>query len=158
MRPLTRDGFKPFGDVIQPAEAAHRTINQGWAERYLDLARLDLLQEGGTPSLGIVRAEPRPMPLAVKIMERHPLASQAFIPLTPRPFLVIVAPPGDPPGADKLFAFRTVAGQGINYARGVWHHPLIALDQVTDFLVIDRAGEGQNCDEFHYDDQDICVG
>ncbi len=158
IQPLTREAFVPFGDVIQVAEANHRTINQGWAERYLDLARLDILERQGRPTLGIVRAEPRPMPLHVRIMERHPLASQAFVPLAPRAFLVVVAPPGDAPKAGQLAAFRTNAGQGVNYARGVWHHPLIALDQATDFLVIDRQGEGANCDEAKYDTEDIWVG
>lgn len=157
IRPLTRDGFKPYGDVIQVAEAQHRTINQGWAERYVDLARLDVLELGGKPAIGIVRAEPRPMPLAVKIMERHPLSSQAFVPLSPRGFLVVVAPPCDVPRPDQFAGFRTLAGQGVNYHRGVWHHPLIALDQAGDFLVIDREGPEKNCDEIFYDEE-IWVG
>jgi ureidoglycolate lyase len=158
IQPLTRQAFTPYGDVIQVAEASHRTINQGWAERYVDLARLDVLEKSGKPTIGIVRAEPRPIPLRIRIMERHPLASQAFVPLAPRAFLVVVAAPGDAPKAGQLAAFRTNAGQGVNYARGVWHHPLIALDQAMDFLVIDRQGEGPNYDEALYDSEDIWVG
>ena len=157
IQPLTREAFRPFGDVIQVAEAQHRTINQGWAERYLDLARLDVLGNGGAPALGIVRAEPRPFPLRIRIMERHPLASQAFVPLAPRSFLVVVAPPGEVPVPAKITAFRTTAGQGVNYTRGVWHHPLIAIDQATDFLVIDRQGDGENCDEATYDKDDLWI-
>jgi ureidoglycolate lyase len=158
IHPLTRDAFQPYGDVIQVAESRHHTINQGWAERYVDMAWLDLLEESGQPNVGIVRAEPRPMPLRVKLMERHPLSSQMFIPLVPRPFLVLVAAPGAPPGPENLVGFKTMAGQGINYARGVWHHPLIALDQSTDFLVVDRHAKDENCDEVSLEHLDLWVG
>jgi ureidoglycolate lyase len=158
VHPLTRDAFEPFGDVIQVAESRHYTINQGWAERYADIARLDLLDGGGQPNVGIVRAEPRPMPLQVRLMERHPKSSQMFIPLAPRPFLVLVAPAGDEPRPEKLVAFKTMAGQGVNYGRGVWHHPLIALDQSTDFLVVDRHGKDENCDEVSLEHADLWVG
>jgi ureidoglycolate lyase len=158
IRPLTKEGFKPFGDVVQVAESRHYTINQGWAERYADLAKLDLLEKSGTPNLGIVRAEPRPMPLQVLLMERHPLSSQMFIPLAPRPFLVVVAPPGKKPKTKDVIGFRTIAGQGVNYARGVWHHPLIALDLSTDFLVVDRHGKDENCDEVSFAEDDLWIG
>jgi ureidoglycolate lyase len=145
---LTRAGFAPFGDVIDCAGAAtHYPINEGYAERYHDLAKVDVAAEGGRPLINIFRAKPRGLPLRVGMMERHPLSSQAFIPLTPRPFLVIVARPGPAPGPQDLRCFRTQGSQGINYARGTWHHPLIALDDVQDFLIVDRGGEGDNCDE-----------
>lgn len=158
IHPLTRDGFRPYGDVIQVAESSHHTINQGWAERYADMADLDLLEGGGKPTVGIVRAEPRPLPLKIKLMERHPLSSQLFIPLAPRPFLVLVAPRGDVPQLENIIAFKTMAGQGINYGRGVWHHPLIALDQSTDFLVVDRHAKDENCDEVSLAHADLWVG
>ena len=158
IRPLTRDAFQYYGDVVQVAESPHYTINQGWAERYADLAKLDLNENGGRASLGLVRAEPRPMPMRIKMLERHPLSSQFFIPLAPRPFLNVVARPGHAPKPEDLVAFRSVAGQGVNYHRGVWHHPLIALDQTTDFLVVDRRGEGENCDEIEFKALEIWVG
>src|SRR5262249_52144902 len=145
------------GDVLEVGDTRHYTINQGWAERYADMAKLDLLEQGGAPNIGIVRAKARPMPLKVVLMERHPLSTQMFIPLAPRPFLVLVAPPGEL-RAEKIVGFKTVAGQGINYGRGVWHHPLIALDQSTDFLVVDRHGKDENCDELALDQADIWVG
>ena len=157
IQPLTREAFQPYGGVIQVAESRHYTINQGWAERYADMTQLDLLEADGKPNIGIVRAEPRPMPLKVKLMERHPLSSQMFIPLSSRPFLVVVAPPGDLK-PEKLVGFKTMAGQGVNYGRGVWHHPLIALDQSTDFLVVDRHGNGDNCDEVSLEHADLWVG
>ncbi|MEZ5833532.1 MAG: ureidoglycolate lyase [Dongiaceae bacterium] len=158
IHPLTREAFGPYGDVIQVAESRHYTINQGWAERYADMARLDLLEGDGTPNVGIVRAEPRPLPLKVKLMERHPMSSQLFIPLVPRPFLVLVAPPADQLRPENVVAFKTMAGQGVNYRRGVWHHPLIALDQSTDFLVVDRHGKEENCDEVSLEQSDLWVG
>ena len=158
VHPLRRDAFRPYGDVIQVAESRHYTINQGWAERYADMAALDLVEDGGTPNVGIVRAEPRPMPMKILLMERHPKSSQLFIPLVPRPFLVLVALPGEPLRAENIIAFKTMAGQGINYKRGVWHHPLIALDQSTDFLVVDRHAKDENCDEVSLDHADIWVG
>ncbi|MGH6893052.1 MAG: ureidoglycolate lyase [Dongiaceae bacterium] len=158
IRPLTKESFQPFGDVIQVAESRHYTINQGWAERYADLAKLDLLEKGGLPNLGIVRAEARAMPLRVKLMERHPLSTQMFIPLAPRPFLVVVAPPGKALKAKDIVGFRTMAGQGVNYGRGVWHHPLIALGQSTDFLVVDRHGKDKNCDEVSLEHADLWIG
>jgi len=156
IQPLTREAFRPYGDVLQVGDTRHYTINQGWAERYADMAALDLLEGEGKPNIGIVRAKARPMPLKVLLMERHPMSSQMFIPLAQRPFLVVVARPGDRP--EKLVAFKTAAGQGVNYGRGVWHHPLIALDQSTDFLVVDRHGKEVNCDEISLEHADLWVG
>jgi ureidoglycolate lyase len=156
VQPLTREAFRPYGDVVEIGDSRHYTINQGWAERYADMARLDLLEDGGAPNVGIVRAKPRQFPLRIELMERHPKSSQLFIPLVARPFLVLVAPPGDRP--ENIIAFKTVAGQGINYGRGVWHHPLIALDQSTDFLVVDRHAKDENCDEVSLAHLDLWVG
>ena len=94
---------------------------------------------------------------AVRMVERHPLGSQAFVPLGPTPFLLLVAPPGDTVGPDDLRAFRTAPGQGVNYARGTWHHPLIAIETVSPFLVIDRIGDDENCDEIRFDKTEIIL-
>jgi ureidoglycolate lyase len=92
--PLTRGAFAPFGDVIEIEGSPHLTINQGFAERYHDLATLDLHEPGGRPVLGIVRAIPWPEPIRIAMLERHPLSSQAFFPLANEPFLIVVAPGG----------------------------------------------------------------
>ncbi len=155
--PLTRAGFAPFGDVIQAEGAEHYPINEGTTERYHDLAGVDVAERGGRPLLNIFRGQPRPMPLTLRVMERHPLGSQAFVPLSPRPYLVVVAAAGDPPGAADLHAFIAGAGQGVNYRRGVWHHPLIALEAESDFLVVDRGGAGENCDEHWLDESQQVV-
>ena len=144
---LTREGFAPFGDVIAAdAGRRHFPINGGNTERYHDLASLDA-GPNGKLIVSIFRGQPRELPFAVTMLERHPLGSQAFMPLGARPYLVVVAPAGEAPAPDALRAFLARPGQGINYAPGVWHHPLLALNETCDFLVIDRSGPGDNCDE-----------
>jgi len=155
--PLTAEAFAPFGDVIAAGGGERMMINDGTSERFNDIARIDVSAEGGRPNLSFVRAQPRELPLAVRMVERHPLGSQAFMPLGSAPFLVLVAPAGDNVSATDLRAFRTAPGQGINYHRGVWHHPLIALEEVSEFLVIDRGGVGDNCDEIRFGDDEIVL-
>lgn len=149
VRPLEAQHFAPFGDVIEVSDRAERRmINEGSAQRYHDLARLDLLQEGGRPIVSLFRATPLALPITIKMMERHPKSSQAFIPLSPHSYLVVVAPPGAL-DAGMIEAFAARPDQGVNYAPGVWHHYLLALGAVSDFLVIDRDGPGENLDEVH---------
>ncbi|CDM22718.1 Ureidoglycolate hydrolase [Castellaniella defragrans 65Phen] len=146
IEPLTRAAFAPFGDVIQADDSVrHFTINEGNTERYHDLARIDP-GEDGRAIVSIFRGLPRALPFTVTMMERHPKASQAFIPLSGRPYLVVVADPASRPTVADLRVFLCRGDQGVNYARGVWHHPLLGLDAVSDFLIIDRAGPGENCD------------
>ncbi len=154
VEPLTRAAFAPFGDAIEAAGAEHFEINNGSTTRFHDLARVDVEAEDGHVLVNIFRARPLPMPLTVAMMEKHPLGSQAFVPLEAAPFLVVVAPPGEAVAPQDLRAFLAVAGQGVNYARGVWHHPVIALDRETDFLVIDRGGPGDNLAEFFFDESE----
>ena len=140
VQPLTADAFLPFGQVIEAAAGtAHDAINDGHALRYDDLAKLDTTRAGGRPRLSIFRASPRSVPLHLTMVERHRLGSQFFMPLAPQRFLVVVAEAGATPTASSLRAFLAGPGQGINLRPGTWHHPLLALDQGGDFLVIDRA-------------------
>lgn len=145
--PLTRESFAPFGDVIEADDGVrHFTINAGNTERYHDLANLSVDPEGQLIT-SIFRGLPRAMPLAITMMERHPLGSQLFMPLSARPYLVVVARPGPAPAVADLHCFLAQGTQGVNYGVGVWHHPLLALDTTSDFLIIDRSGPGNNCDE-----------
>ncbi len=147
VEPLTREAFAPFGDVIAADDAAkHYPINEGTTERYHDLANVDVGEpsEGGRALISIFRAQPRTLPFAVSMLERHPLGSQAFVPLTQLPYLVVVAPAEDP---TAMRAFLATDGVGVNYARGIWHHPLLALRERCDFLVVDRGGPGRNIEE-----------
>jgi ureidoglycolate lyase len=140
---LTREGFRPFGDVIDASGPPDDFANGGAARVFRNRAEVDVGAEGGRLCINVVRAEPTPMPLRVAVMERHPLSSQAFSPLAGAEWLVVVAPAGSL-DADAIVAFRAGPDQGVNYRRGVWHHPLIALGLTSDFLVIDRTGEGAN--------------
>lgn len=148
-QPLTKAAFARFGDVIELDGARHYSINQGFAERYHDLARLDAGANGGAAILSIFVAEPRPNPIEIKLMERHPLGSQAFYPLHDRDWLVVVA--DDPVTPQSLHAFRATGRQGVNYARNVWHHPLLVLEPASPFLIIDRKGPGENLEEVRFD-------
>ena len=148
--PLTAAAFAAFGDVVE-AEGAFELINGGTSRRFADLAKVDVTAKGGRPQVSIYRAEPFALPLAIAMLERHPLSSQLFMPIYRKPFLIVVAPRGDGVHSAAVRAFVTNGRQGVNYRRSTWHHPLIALESASDFVVIDRAGEGQNCDEFHFD-------
>lgn len=150
---LSHESFAPFGQLISLEGAQHFAINQGSTERYHALAQADTAAEGGQTILSVFRAQPRQLPLPVRIMERHPLGSQAFVPFNVGPldrYLIVVAPAGDF-DASRMQAFIARGLQGVNYARGVWHHPLIALDRISDFMVMDRIGSGNNCDEIELD-------
>ena len=141
IEPLTKAGFAPFGDVIEMDGAQHYPINQGFAERFNDLASVDV----EAVNISIVIANPRPKPIAITLMERHPLGSQIFYPLQDRPWLVVVC--GDPRDRASFRAFSATGRQGINYARNTWHHPLLVLDADSRFLVVDRKGPGANLEE-----------
>ena len=150
IEPLTAEAFAPFGQVIEVSERAkHFPINAGMAERYHDLAPVEVRGDGGKAIISIVRATPVTLPLTLKMVERHPLGSQAFMPLSDRPFLVVVAPDsGGRPGTPR--GFMTRPGQGVNYPPGQWHGVLSALYAVSDFLLVDRGGEAKNLEEFTF--------
>jgi len=157
IQPLSTRVFEPFGNVIEIDAGEAITINDGFATRYHDLAEVDVCEMAGRPLISIFRGRPRPFPLHIHMMERHPLASQAFIPMGPNRFVVVVALPGEEVGADDLHAFITNGSQGVNYARGVWHFPLIVLAEEQDFAVIDRGGDGTNCDKQYFDNSVRCL-
>lgn len=144
---LTREAFQPFGDVIEADRAGDAyAINSGTSQRFHDLARLDP-GEGGRLIVSIFRAQPRVMPFTISGLENHPLASQAFMPLSGHPFLVVVAPISVDIDPGQVRAFLASGRQGVNFNPGVWHHPLLALQGESDFLVIDRDRSEDNCTE-----------
>lgn len=150
LEPLTAEAFAPFGRVIdtaalRPADA--ESINEGHTLKFADLLPFDCSHEGGRVALHYYRSEARQLPLDIRCLERHPLGSQAFWPLQDTPYLVVVAPPGPEPDASTVRAFRAKGTQAIQYHRGTWHHYQVCLESDGDFLVLDRAGPGTNCDE-----------
>jgi len=141
VQPITAAAFKPFGDVIEAgADAVQRVINYGNTSRFHDLADIDAAKNGGRTGVSIFRSTPLAQPITIKLMEYHPLSSQAFVPLSGRPYLVVVAPPGDF-DAGTLRAFMASGDQGVNYHAGTWHHFSLALEDVSDFLIIDRIAD-----------------
>lgn len=150
--PLTAETFAAFGDVIEMSGADHFPINQGTTERFHDLALLDLNTVGGKPIVSIFVSQPRSHPIKLDVMERHPLGSQAFYPLQDRDWLIVVASGDNPLEIENLRAFRATGQQGVNYASNVWHHPLLVLDADSRFLIIDRKGPGNNCEERNFED------
>jgi len=150
-KPLTRDVFKAFGDVIEAdKDAKNFAINDGFTQRYHDLAKIDVTDNQGHTLVNIFRSTPLVQPIAIKMMERHPHGSQAFIPLGQNPYLVVVAPAGEL-DLSKIEVFIASANQGVNYHKGTWHHFCLALNSESDFLVVDRGGEGDNCDVLKLD-------
>lgn len=152
--PLAAEAFTPFGDVIEAsAGAEQKAINYGNTTRFHDLATIDVLKDGGKAGVNIFRSTPLAQPVTVKLMEFHPKSSQAFVPLSGRPYLVVVAPKG-PFDAAKMKAFVATGDQGVNYHAGTWHHFSLALGDVSDFLVIDRIANDENCVEHHLADHE----
>ena len=152
---LTRESFAPFGDIITTRGADSFLINNGTTRRFHDLARVETIGEAPRTLVNIFRGQPFAPPITIAMLERHPLGSQAFIPLHPRPWIVVVAPDIDgKPGQPQGFLVRPDEGGliGVNYARNTWHHPLISLEDTSDFLVVDRGGEGVNLEEFFFDE------
>jgi ureidoglycolate lyase len=143
--PLTAEAFARFGSVIEAGDAAVKLdINQGHAVRYDAIAEVDVADGGGVPVISIFRARPL-AELVLRTFERHPLGSQTFMPLGGGPYLVAVAPTGEF-DASAIRLFRAELHQGVHYRKGTWHHFLLVLDE-SDFLVVDRAGLGDNCEE-----------
>lgn len=145
--PLSRDGFAPYGDVIESAAASTAAMNAARFERFDDLCRVET-QDNARVAVSIARClVANTLPYRIDMVERHPLGSQAFVPLTAAKMVVVVAPPGAAVRASDLRAFVTNGRQGINYHRGTWHMPLIAFTAGQEFLIIDRVGDVPNCDE-----------
>ena len=149
--PLTKAAFAPFGDVIEGRGAPSFQINGGMCDRFHDLARMEFTGPAARANISVGFGRPYALPLALTLVERHPLGSQAFVPMTEDPFLVVVAPDeGGVPGRPR--AFLTEPGQGVNYLRNTWHGVLTPLGRAARFLIVDRAGEGNNLEEYTYAD------
>lgn len=148
-QPLEAAAFAPFGDVIE-ATGESFPINDGMCDRFHDRARMEFT-EGGRAGISLGYGRPYPLPYVFNLLERHPLGSQAFVPMSEDPFLVIAAPDeGGRPGTPR--AFITRPGQGVNYLRNVWHGVLTPLGRPAPFLIVDRVGgTGVNLEEFRFE-------
>lgn len=148
--PLTAENFADYGDVISCTDNNFFHINDQHTERYHALAIAESDDQVALSIFRNIKATCLPFPIAM--LERHPRGSQAFIAMQGQAFLVVVAPALDAntPDLTQLHAFISDGRQGINYRAGTWHHPLLTLEAPSDFVVIDRIGDGNNCDVYHF--------
>jgi len=148
-QPLTRAAFAPFGDVIELDDARAYPINDGKCMRHHALATAEATGSAARIIISLFRGQPYDLPLRLDLVERHPLGSQCFMPLSPRPYLVVVcADESGRPGEPQ--AFLAGPGQGVNYPAGQWHAVLTPIGEPQDFMVVDRAGDGINLEEFRF--------
>ena len=135
---LTAENFSQFGEVLSIENKEFVTINDGYAKKYADLAKIDTQEEQGETSVHIFVAKKRLFPLQITMLEKHPFFSQTFIPKANTPFIVVVSPPSEKPVIENIRVFISNGDQGISYSRGVWHFPLISTKDNAQFVVIDR--------------------
>ena len=140
---MSKENFTKYGELISSDDVYPIDINAGYAKRFDNLADLNTSKDGGKTIVSIFSALKRTFPMKINMMEKHPLGSQAFIPMKETTFLSFVAPPGKSPEISKIQSFIIPPKTGINYKPGIWHFPLISTED-TNFLVIDRKGNGEN--------------
>ena len=153
---ITRKNFTEFGDLISSESINPIDINAGYAKRFDNLANINTSKDGGKTIVSIFSALKRNFPMKIDMMEKHPLGSQAFIPMNETTFLCFVAPPGESPEIDKIQSFIIPPKTGINYKPGIWHFPLISTED-TDFLVIDRKGNSENLVIHKFDKEKVVL-
>ena len=153
---INRSNFVMYGDLISTNDIKPMDINAGYSKRFDNLADLNTLKDGGKTIVSIFSALKRTFPMKIDMMEKHPLCSQAFIPMKETTFLCFVAPQGKSPEINKIQSFIVPPKMGINYKPGVWHFPLISTED-TNFLVIDRKGTGENLIIHKFDKENIIL-
>ena len=141
--PITKENFSKFGDMIATENIKPLEINNGYAKRFDEIAKINTSSENGETTISIFSALKRSFPMKIDMMEKHPLGSQAFIPMKETTFLTLVAPEGEKPDIEKIESFIVPKGIGVNYKANVWHFPLISTEDMN-FLVVDRKGSGDN--------------
>jgi ureidoglycolate lyase len=156
---LTKQAFATFGDVIETEGSKKISINQGNVVRHHDLANVVVdYENSGRALISVFECvSASALPHSVDIMERHPLGSQAFIPLSVNPFVIVVAKATEGNSPGELEAFISKAGQGVNYNPGTWHMPLICFSAGESFIVVDRGGSGHNLDEVDISDRHLII-
>ena len=154
--PMTKENFSKFGDMISTENIKPIEINNGYANRFDDIAKIDTSNNNGETTISIFSALKRSFPLKIDMMEKHPLGTQSFIPMKETTFLTLVAPEGKKIEMDKIESFVVPKGKGVNYKTGIWHFPLISTEDM-DFLVVDRKGPGENLIVENLDQEEILL-
>ena len=154
--PMTKENFSKFGDMIGTENIKPIEINNGYANRFDDIAKIDTANNNGETTISIFSALKRSFPMKIDMMEKHPLGTQAFIPMKETTFLTLVAPEGKKLEIDKIESFVVPKGKGVNYKTGIWHFPLISTEDM-DFLVVDRKGPGENLIVENLDQEEILL-
>ena len=153
---ITRENFSIYGDVISSDSIKPIDINAGYAKRFDNLAKINTSKDKGETIVSIFSALKRSFPMKIDMMEKHPLGSQAFVPMKETIFLSFVAPPGDVPEINKIQSFIIPPKMGINYKPGIWHFPLISTENMN-FLVVDRKGAGDNLIIYKFEKENIVL-
>ena len=153
---ITRENFAAYGNLISSDSIKPININAGYAKRFDNLAKINTSKDKGETIVSIFSALKRSFPMKIDMMEKHPLASQAFVPMKETIFLSFVAPPGDAREINKIQSFIIPPKMGINYKPGIWHFPLISTED-TNFLVIDRKGSGENLTIHKFEREEIIL-
>jgi len=153
---ITKENFAKFGDVISTQNIKPMDINNGYAKRFDNLADINTSNNNGTVSMSIFSALKRSFPMKINMMEKHPLGSQAFIPMKETNFISFVSPSGDKPDISKIESFVVSPGIGINYKPNIWHFPLISTENMN-FLVVDRKGAGDNLIIYNFEKEKIIL-
>ena len=153
---ITKANFTAYGDLISSDDVKPMDINAGYAKRFNNLANINTSKDRGETIMSIFSALKRTFPMKIDMMEKHPLGSQAFIPMKETTFLAFVAPLGDEPEIKKIKSFIISPGMGINYKPGIWHFPLISTENMN-FLVVDRKGDGNNLIIYNFEKEKIIL-
>ena len=153
---ITRKNFKKFGDLISTKKIKPININNGYAKRFANLCKINTSIKKGNTVVSIFSAKKRKFPMKIDMMEKHPLGSQAFVPMSETKFLVFVTPKGKKPNTKKIQSFIVPKQTGINYKPGIWHFPLISTKSMN-FLVIDRKGMGNNLVIYKFKNEKILL-
>jgi len=152
IQPLSGVGFAAYGDVIETDMRESFFINNGMAERFHALAKVEATGKDAGVIISLVKSSQYDMPRKLDHVEHHPLGSQAFFPLDETPFIVVVGKAGESPQAEDFEGFITNGKHGINYHPGTWHHVLLTPYAAMTFLCIDRTGPGNNCIDHFFEE------
>jgi ureidoglycolate lyase len=151
--------FSKFGDIIQKKNALElRSINQGTTTRHHNISKLSLESKNGNSAISIFSGSPRDLPIEIKIMEKHPIASQSFLPIQDYDWLIVVCEEkNELPDLNTLRCFHVDGDTGITYNQNVWHHPLL-VKKKQDFWIIDRINDQEdsfiNLKEYHFENNE----